>query len=81
MWVAVGWGVGGGRKIKREDREVNTFKERNVNHTAVWNYVWTWMLPNRGIPRRQLWVASHTGDTHTAGEPVKHAKRPYSVFD
>lgn len=61
----------GGRKIKRRDSEVNTFKGRNVNHKAVWNYVWTWMLLNRGIPRRQLWVALHTRDTHTQLEASK----------
>lgn len=52
-----------------------------MNHKAVWNYVWTWMLPNGGIPRRQLWVASHARDKHTAGKPVKHVNEPYSVLD
>lgn len=68
----------GGRKIKRIDREVH-LNRRNVNHKAVSNYEWTWMLPNRGIPRRQHWVALQTGDTHTQLEGlVKHVNESYS---
>lgn len=45
-----GEGVGGGQ-IKRKDKEVNTFQTgRNVNHKAVWNYVWRRRPQNKGLP-------------------------------
>lgn len=74
-----GCGVGrGARQIKGEDREEH-LKGRNVNHKAVRNYVWTRMLPSRGIPGRQLWVALHSGGGGThSWKASKHVNEPYS---
>lgn len=71
------WVVGGseGRQIKGR-----AFRRRNVNHMAAWSYVWTWMLLSRGFPGRQLWVALHSGDTHS-WSPARHVNRPYSGLE
>lgn len=55
-------------------------EKKNVNHKAVQNYVRTWMLVHRRIPRKQLWVALHTIERQTAGK-LKYVNEPYSVLD